>query len=92
MAKTSHNLHPTSTTPSTTIRNNKTFGQRLSSILLGGEKGSGLPGYVDLMAGRTAGTASPRNLKTKGGNGGGQQQENPVARLKLLLVRLQFSL
>ena len=69
----------------------KTFGHKLFSILLGGEKGSGLPGYVDLMAGRgTGGTNTPRKLKTKGRNGSGQQ-ENPVARLKLLLVCFYFS-
>jgi hydroxymethylglutaryl-CoA reductase (NADPH) len=62
----------------------KTFGRKLFSILLGGEKGSGLPGYVDLMEGR--GTSTPSNLKSRGRNGSGRQQENPVARLKLLLI------
>ena len=82
MAKASH----TPTISSTT----KTFGHKLFSILLGGEKGSGLPGYVDLMAGRGNGTNTPRKLITKGRNGSGQQ-ENPVARLKLLLVCFYFS-
>lgn len=70
----------------------KNLGQKLFSILLGGEKGSGLPGYVDLMAGRgsSSGTVTPR-FKTRGGSGSGQQQENPVARLKLLLVRFFLS-
>jgi hypothetical protein len=69
----------------------KTFGHKLFSILLGGEKGSGLPGYVDLMAGRgnTSGTSTPRKVKAKGKNASGQQ-ENPVARLKLLLVRFNI--
>ena len=81
MAKPSPNPHPSTTASST-----KTFGHRLFSILLGGEKGSGLPGYVDLMAGRgNGGTSTPRKLKTNGRNASGQQ-ENPVARLKLLLV------
>lgn len=81
MAKASPNSHPSATASST-----KTFGHKLFSILLGGEKGSGLPGYVDLMAGRgNGGTSTPRKLKTNGRNASGQQ-ENPVARLKLLLV------
>jgi len=80
MAKPAYSSTPT--LPSTTT---KTFGQKLFSILLGGEKGCGLPGYVDLMAGKgNSGTVTPRHLKTKGGSG--QQQDNPVARLKLLLV------
>ena len=70
-------------------KNTKTFGCKLFSILFGGEKGSGLPGYVDLMEGR--GTSTPTNLKTRARNGSGRQQENPVARLKLLLVRFIFS-
>ena len=50
----------------------KNLGQKLFSILLGGEKGSGLPGYVDLMAGRgSSGTVTPR-FKTRGGGGSGQ--------------------
>jgi hypothetical protein len=81
MAKASTTPHPSTTASST-----KTFGHKLFSILLGGEKGSGLPGYVDLMAGRgNGGTSTPRKLKTNGRNASGQQ-ENPVARLKLLLV------
>ena len=80
MAKASSTPHPSTITTTT-----KSFGHKLFSILLGGEKGSGLPGYVDLMAGRgNGGTSTPRKLKTKGRNGSGQ--ENPVARLKLLLV------
>jgi hypothetical protein len=47
MAKASICTHPSTTASST-----KTFGHKLFSILLGGEKESGLPGYVDLMAGR----------------------------------------
>ena len=82
MAKASPTSHPSTITSTT-----KTFGHKLFSILLGGEKGSGLPGYIDLMAGR--GNDSPRKLKTKGRNGSGQQ-ENPVARLKLLLVCFLF--
>ena len=71
------------TPPPTIASSTKTFGHKLFSILLGGEKGSGLPGYVDLMAGRgNGGTSTPRKLKTKGRIG----RENPVARLKLLLV------
>ena len=70
----------------------KTFGHRLFSILLGGEKGSGLPGYVDLMSGRgNGGTSTPSNLKTRGRNSSGRQQANPVARLKLLLVCFSFT-
>ena len=81
MAKASLTPHP-----STIIDTTKAYGHKLFSILLGGEKGSGLPGYADLMAGRGNGGAStPRTLKTKGRNGNGQR-ENPVARLKLLLV------
>jgi len=34
----------------------------------------------------SSGTVTPR-FKTRGGSGSGQQQEKPVARLKLLLVR-----
>jgi hypothetical protein len=83
-----HTLRPSLPTPSAT----KTFGKKLFSILLGGEKGSGLPGYVDLMAGRgSSGTATPRKMKREGRSGAGQQQENPVARLKLLLVRFYSS-
>lgn len=82
MAKASPIPHPSTTT--------KTFGHKLFSILLGGEKGSGLPGYIDLMAGRgNDSTSTPKKLKTKGRNGSGQQ-ENPVARLKLLLVCFLF--
>ena len=86
MAKAPPTPHP-STIASTT----KTFGHKLFSILLGGEKGSGLPGYVDLMAGRgNGGTSTPRKLNTRGRNGNGHQ-ENPVARLKLLLVCFYFA-
>ena len=78
-------------TAASTPKNVKALGHKLFSILLGGEKGSGLPGYVDLMAGRgNGGTSTPSNLKTRGRNGSGRQQENPVARLKLLLVRLSL--
>lgn len=76
-------------TPSTT-KDDKTFGQKVFSILLGGEKGSALPGYIDLISGRGRGARSPKNLKTK--QRVGQQQENPVARLKLLLVCFIFLL
>jgi hypothetical protein len=72
-----------SLTAASTTQSTKTLAHKLSSILLGGEKGSGLPGYVDLMNG---GTNTPSNLKPTGRNGSGRQQENPVARLKLLLV------
>lgn len=78
--------------PSTLASTTKTLGQKLFSILLGGEKGSGLPDYVDLMAGRgNGGISIPRKLKTKRRSANGQQQENPVARLKLLLVCFYFS-
>jgi hypothetical protein len=77
--------------PSTIVATTMAYGHKLFSILLGGEKGSGLPGYADLMAGRGNGGAStPRILKTRGRNGSGQR-ENPVARLKLLLVCFYFS-
>lgn len=60
----------------------RSFGQKLFSVLLGGEKGNQSPGYVDMMAGRAgSATGSLKGLKTTKG------QENPVARLKLLLVR-----
>ena len=89
MAKTSLPSQPSTVIAAASTT--KTFGRKLFSILLGGEKGSGLPGYVDLMAGRgNGGTTSPRKLKTRGRNGSGQQ-ENPVARLKLLLVCFYFS-
>lgn len=68
----------------------KTLRQRVKSVLLGGEKGSGLPEYglgYGYAAGRGAKGQKIRvQGKGKAVGGGVQKQENPVARLKLLLV------
>lgn len=66
----------------------KTLKERVKCILLGGEKGNGLPDYgFGYAAGRGSKTQKRVHAKGKGM----QKQENPVARLKLLLVRLFHS-
>ncbi|PPR02206.1 hypothetical protein CVT26_012098 [Gymnopilus dilepis] len=59
----------------------KTLRQRVQSALLGGEKGSGLPEYGY----GSTGTRARRGSKSRKG-GEAHKQENPVARLKLLLI------
>ena len=62
----------------------KTLRQRVKSALLGGEKGSGL-GEAYAYPGRR-GSGSVR-VRSAGLGKASARQENPVARLKLLLVR-----
>ncbi|KAF8970164.1 hydroxymethylglutaryl-coenzyme A reductase-domain-containing protein [Flammula alnicola] len=67
----------------------KTLRQRVKSALLGGEKGSGLPEYgLGYGGGRGAKAQKARmQMQSKQGKAGDvQKQENPVARLKLLLI------
>ncbi|KAF9564493.1 hypothetical protein CPC08DRAFT_748352 [Agrocybe pediades] len=61
-----------------------TLRQRVKSILLGGEKGSGLRDYGVAIKGhrKRQGYSSKGEKKSKGA----EKQENPVARLKLLLI------
>jgi hydroxymethylglutaryl-CoA reductase (NADPH) len=65
----------------------KSFKDRVKCALLGGEKGNGLPDY-----GFGYGYAAGKGTKTQKlrlyGKSKVQKQENPVARLKLLLVGL----
>lgn len=66
-----------------------TLRQRLSRVLFG-EKGNSLPGYA--IGGLGYGNAGARGgkaqkIKMVGKGKDNQKQENPVARLKLLLVR-----
>lgn len=61
----------------------KTLRQRVKSALLGGEKGAGL-GYAYAYPG---GSKASGRVRSVGKVAAGGRQENPVARLKLLLVR-----
>ena len=77
----------------------KSIKEKLASIicvLLGGEKGAGLPSLgevvvkgrkVRMIRGFEKGTETSKGKKGKGE----KEKENPVARLKLLLVSVSFS-
>ena len=76
----------------------KTLRQRVKSALLGGEKGAGLPGFGEVVvkgrrikvgsagAGRGRGGSKTREKVDTKGKEPKEVKENPVARLKLLLV------
>jgi hydroxymethylglutaryl-CoA reductase (NADPH) len=69
----------------------KTLRERVKCALLGGEKGNGLPDYgfgYGYAAGKGA-KAQKLRVHRKGKEV--QKQENPAARLKLLLVRFYFN-
>jgi hydroxymethylglutaryl-CoA reductase (NADPH) len=59
-----------------------TMGQRISTALLGGEKGSSLPDYARGLGIKVKGDKVKELAKGEEMN----KEENPVARLKLLLV------
>lgn len=63
----------------------KSFKDRVKCALLGGEKGNGLPDYG---FGYAPGKGAKSQKLRVYGKGKVQKQENPVARLKLLLVCL----
>jgi len=65
----------------------KTLRQRVKSVLLGGEKGCGLPEYGLGYPYGVGKCTKSQKLRVHGRGKGVQKQENPVARLKLLLVR-----
>ena len=62
-----------------------TLRQRVKSVLLG-EKGSGLRDYGVIAGGKRRRAHSHGHSKGSKGTKGAEKQENPVARLKLLLV------
>jgi hydroxymethylglutaryl-CoA reductase (NADPH) len=68
----------------------KTLRQRVKCALLGGEKGSGLPEYSPGYGHAVGKGAKAQKLRVHGKGKEVQKQENPVARLKLLLVGFVF--
>jgi len=67
----------------------KTLRQRVKSALLGGEKGAGLPGFGEVVVKGRRVRVGGRKNNVRGkvvGKDGKEQKENPVARLKLLLI------